>query len=47
MSDGAPLIIWSKKRNKFLISDPKSEQRWFTSEEIFETAKHRIRFTTN
>ena len=44
LCDGAPHIIWSKKRNKFLISDPKSDQKWFTSEEIFETAKHKLDF---
>ena len=42
--DGAPHIIWTKKRNKYLISDPKSDQRWFTSEKIFETAKHQLDF---
>ncbi|OUL43220.1 hypothetical protein B0W81_05105, partial [Prochlorococcus sp. HOT_208_60] len=42
--DGAPNIIWSKKRNKFLTSDPKSSQKWLTSGEIFERAKHDLDF---
>ena len=44
LSDGKPKIIWSKRKNKFLVSDPQSNQSWQTSKEIFANSNNRLDF---
>jgi len=38
LHNGNPKIIWTKKRNKFLTSNPKTNQKWLTSKEFFDNS---------
>ncbi len=44
LCDGKPQIIWSRRKNKFLVSNPQCNQSWQTSNEIFMSSNNRLDF---
>jgi len=44
LCDGKPEIIWSRRKNKYLVSDPQCNQSWQTPKEIFNTSNNSLDF---
>ena len=42
LCDGKPKIIWLSERDKFLISDPQSNQKWQMAKDFFASSNNRL-----